>query len=144
MQVNLASQQVCKVVYVLPLRRLRDPTQLVVIETLHCKPVQSRLRTTKKHKKTSSWLHHANQLPWLSSIPLADLGVVHEGSYDAAGAALPSLAVHHGNMQGVRVQPGLDGLAHTVREEVWSSSLCTNNSSLEGATELKFASFCSS
>ena len=48
------------------------------------------------------------------TLPLTNLRIVHESSDDAACSSLPSLAVHHGNMLQVRVQPRLHGLANTV------------------------------
>ena len=43
MEVHFSRQQVSKVVHILPLRGLGDPAQLVVIETLHCEPIQGSL-----------------------------------------------------------------------------------------------------
>ena len=52
-----------------------------------------------------------------SSIPVAYLWIVHKGGYDAACTTFAPFAVDNSHMQGVRVQPRFDGLAHTAEVE---------------------------
>ena len=53
-------------------------------------------------------------LPYIAiTLPLANLGIIHEGCYNTTSAALASLTVHYHHMLGVRIQPGFHGTAYS-------------------------------
>ena len=46
--------------------------------------------------------------------PGADVAVVHVGGDDDGDAGAAALAVQHGHVAGIGVEPGVDGLAHAA------------------------------